>query len=182
MSNKLFSYYKDLADKAQIKLGTKESMEWFREKLRKRSGVSHGRVTEGRKTSRIEPGKMFTYVYDAKTKKQLPYWDETPLIIVLDVTKDGWYGANLHYLPPTLRAILLYEIRSKNKTMSQIVSALTSNKYTLPCLKRYLSTQIKSKPVLIPRDEWEIAIQMPFESFIKATKTSVWKDSRRKAK
>ena len=182
MSNKLFTYYKKVADQADIKRGTKESIEWFRDKLRKRSQISHDRVTEGRRASRIQPGQMFTYVYDAKTKKKLPYWDETPLIVVLDITKDGWYGANLHYLPPKLRAVLLYEIQSKNKTMSQIVSALTSNKYTLPCLKKYLSKQVKSKPVMIPKEEWEIAIQMPFENFVKASNTTVWKDSRRKAK
>lgn len=179
MSNKLFTYYKQLADKAEIKRGTKASMEWFRNKLRKRSQINHSRITEGRKAAKLVPGVMCTYLYDAKLKKKLPYWDETPLIVVLDVKADGWYGVNLHYLPPRLRATLLYELQAKNKTMSQIAAALSKNELTAPCLKKYLSSHVKSRPVMIPKEEWEIAIQMPFENFIGATKKKVWSNAKK---
>ncbi len=55
---------------------------------------------------------------------------------------------------------------------------MENNPITRVCLKRYLVKQVKSPPVTIPKDEWEIAIQLPFESFIKAGQKKVWRDSR----
>ena len=46
-----------------------------------------------------------------------------------------------------------------------------------PCLKRYLGTQIRSRVVRVPMTEWEIAIFLPTEQFVKASKTEVWNES-----
>ena len=64
-------------------------------------------------------GKMYMFYYDAKTKDKLPYWDRFPLIFVLDVRPDRFWGVNLHYLPPLYRAKLmnaLYKIQNNGKT------------------------------------------------------------------
>lgn len=178
--NKLFIRYTELAKKAEIKRGTKESLEWFRTVIRKGRAVDIGRVTEGFKKERISPGKLFAYTYDPKTKDRLPYYDTTPLIIVLDITKDGWYGANLHYLPPTIRAKLLSELNYNSKNLGQIKRSLENSSITKGCLKRYLASQIVTKPISIPKDLWEICIQLPFESFVKASKARVWKETKKK--
>lgn len=178
MTNKLFNRYRDLADKANIKTGTKESIDWFRKRIRKDT-VTFNNVTEGLRSDPVRPGKMMTYRYDPKHEKKLKYYDTNPLIIVLDITKNGWYGANIHYLPPKMRAALFQELEYNNKPLRTIATALENNPVTAVCLKRYLSSQTRSKPRSIPKDEWEIAIMLPFESFKKASLQSVWRNSKR---
>lgn len=179
MSNRVFNRYKDLALKAEVSLGTNESLEWFRKRIRKDKSLQHDAVTSGLRRGTIRPGNMITYQYFPKHETKLKYYDQYPLIIVLESAKGGWYGANIHYLPPTMRAALLTELNYNNKSLSQIARALENNPITAVCLKRYLSKQVKSTPVLVPKDEWEIAIQLPFEKFAKATQQQVWRNSKR---
>lgn len=180
MDRNLFIKYNRLAAEAQVKRGTKESVEWFARRIRKDSPVTLDRVIEPLTNSRISPGKMFTYSYNPKLKEKLSFYDTNPLVIILDVKNDGWYGANLHYLPPILRARLMEEIITEKKPTLQIANILESDPMTKVCLKRYLAKQLVTRPKLVPREEWEIAIQLPFESFMKATLKEVWKNSKSK--
>ena len=129
--------YRELALQAQKTLGTKESIQFFREKLVRRR-VDHDTLLKNYKTtSTPKPGSMLVYTYDPKHKDKLPFYDTNPCIILLDYTKDGWYGANLHYLPPTARADLLMEIGwNKRVSLFNIAKALETNKLTKHCLKR----------------------------------------------
>ena len=179
MSNRVFNRYRELALKSEVSLGTKESLEWFKKRIRKDSSLQFDSVSSGLRRETLRPGKMVTYQYNPKHEKKLKYYDSNPLIIVLDITKTGWFGANLHYLPPTLRAGLLAELNYNNKTLRQIANALERNPATAVCLKRYLGNQVRSTPVTIPVNEWEIAIQLPFEKFAKATQQQVWRNSKR---
>jgi len=182
MQSKIFKTYKDAAENAGIRRNTKQSIEWFRTTIRQgqRKINNLDTVTNGIKKQRMVPGSMVTYSYIAKTKDKLPFWDMHPLIIMLKPTADGWYGANLHYLPPILRAELLSDLNVKKTNLSQIVAKLESSPLTAPCLKRYLAKQLVSKPVVIPKADWEIAISLPFESFQGANNKKVWSNSRSK--
>ena len=181
MSNTVFNRYRDLARKAEITLGTRESAEWFANRIRKDKQIkSIDRVTEGRKARIIEPGGMYTYTYDPKTKEKMKFYDSFPLIICLQIVRGGWYGVNFHYLPPSIRARVLWEIGYKKLPMPRVAKALSLDPRTSPAMKRYLFGQVKSTPRQIPRDEWEIAIQLPYENFQKATNKQVWRDSRSK--
>jgi hypothetical protein len=51
-------------------------------------------------------------------------------------------------------------------------------RYFKPCFKRYLTANVKSRFARVPASEWEIATFLPTASFEKASKTTVWKDSR----
>lgn len=175
MSNKIFSRFDRLAAEAGISRNTKESINWFKTYIRKIGKITNiEKVTEGLKKKRVVPGDMVTYVYDAKFKKQLPFWDKFPLIILLEYTKDGWYGLNLHYLPPAARARILAELNHNRKNLPAIASALSKDDRMKVCLKRYLAGQAVTDMVSIPKTEWEIAIQLPFENFIGATNKKVW--------
>lgn len=182
MDRNLFIKYNKLAAEAQIKRGTKESVEWFTRRIRKDATVTLERVTEPLSSSRVAPGKMFTYSYDPKLKEKLSFYDTNPLVIILEMKVDGWYGANLHYLPPVLRAKLMEEIITANKPTQRVASILESDPLTKVCLKRYLAKHLVTRPKLIPREEWAIAIQLPFEQFEKATLKQVWADSKKKIK
>lgn len=134
-------------------------------------------------------GKMFMYVYDAKWKDELPFWDKFPLIFVVEIYKDGWLGLNLHYLPLNLRVKLFDKLlqfandKSLDKVSKlQLSYALIKNVAQFPearpCIKRYLSKQVMSDLVKIEPVDWEIAVFLPVEQFQKQKKEAVWKDSK----
>ena len=178
------------AFRAGITPRSRESMDWFRRKAQ-----SMGRVNR-RQLMNQDPielrnrgvlGNMYMYFYDPKTKDTLPYYDSFPLTIVVGPAPGGFYGLNLHYIPPRDRAVLmdnLNQYASNNKydqTTRLELSYRLLKRYgrAVPCVKRYLGDRIVSQTVRIDADEWEIAIFLPVERFQKASKGEVWADSRR---
>ena len=139
-------------------------------------------------TDRMIFGNMFMYFYDPKHKETLPYYDRFPLTIMLEPTKNGFQGLNLHYLRPDVRAQFLDELMGLGPKNVTDKSRLTKLRYDLiqstrkykefkPCFKSYLNDHVKSRIVRVPMTEWEIAIFLPTEQFKKAGKAKIWKDS-----
>ena len=100
----------------------------------------------------------------------------------------GFYGLNLHYLKPKTRALFLdkltatltndkYDESTRFRARYNLLSSVRKYKEFEPCFKHYLSSQIDSKIVLVQPPEWEIAIFLPTEQFMKAKKTEVWQKS-----
>jgi hypothetical protein len=48
-----------------------------------------------------------------------------------------------------------------------------------PCIKRYLTSQLRSRFMYVYPSEWDVALFLPLERFQGATKTQVWSDSRK---
>ncbi|NDG29042.1 hypothetical protein EB118_02950 [bacterium] len=141
--------------------------------------------------SRVFVGKMFLFMYEAKTKETLPYFDRFPLIFPFRKVNDGFYGINMHYLPYMLRAKLmdaLYETLNNDKKDEttrlrityNILSSAARFRYFEPCIKRYLNNQVQSRFLYVDPNQWETALFLPLERFVGATKQQVWKDSRKK--
>ena len=135
-------------------------------------------------------GQMFMYFYDPKHKLTLPFYDRFPLIIMVDVAKGGFYGLNLHYLPPLVRAAFLDRLtetmgdplKSESKRLQityELLKSSTRYKYFKPCFKHYLTAHIKSRISRIEPVDWETAIFLPTEQF-RVTKESVWTNYSRK--
>ena len=167
--------------------------DWFREKVKqagasaKMKAVTPNQLLKRQPDDNILLGKMFFYKYDPKFAKKLPYWDMYPLVFPFEKAPGGFYGLNLHYIPPRDRAVLmdnLNQYASNNKydqTTRLELSYRLLKRYgrAVPCVKRYLGDRIVSQTVRIDADEWEIAIFLPVERFQKASKGEVWADSRR---
>ena len=167
--------------------------DWFREKVKQASASAQMRaVTPAQLLKRQDEGsaalgKMLFYKYDPKFAKKLPYWDMYPLVFPFEKAKGGFYGLNLHYIPPRDRAVLMDEL--KEYATNNKYDATTRLKITydllkgfgraVPCVKRYLGSHVQSNTVRINADEWEIAIFLPVERFQKQKKRVVWEDSRR---
>ena len=167
--------------------------DWFREKVKQASASARMRaVTPTQLLKREEEGsatlgKMLFYKYDPKFAKKLPYWDMYPLVFPFEKAKGGFYGLNLHYIPPRDRAVLMDEL--KEYATNNKYDATTRLKITydllkgfgraVPCVKRYLGSHVQSNTVRINADEWEIAIFLPVERFQKEKKSVVWNDSRK---
>ena len=165
--------------------------DWFREKVRQAQASSKLRVVTPNQLLRRQEeggavlGKMMFYKYDPKFAKKLPYWDMFPLVFPFEKVKGGFYGINLHYLPPRERAILMDQLNKYTTNKKYNESTRLRLNYNLlkgfgraiPCVKRYLTDNIKSRSVRINADEWEIAIFLPVERFQKQSKGVVWRDS-----
>ena len=167
--------------------------DWFREKVRQAGASAKMKAVTPNQLLRRQPddnillGKMFFYKYDPKFAKKLPYWDMYPLVFPFERAPGGFYGLNLHYIPPRDRAVLMdnlnqYASNNKyDKTTRLELSYRLLKRYgrAVPCVKRYLGDRIVSQTVRIDADEWEVAIFLPVERFQKASKGTVWADSRR---
>ena len=167
--------------------------DWFREKVKQASASARMRaVTPTQLLKREEEGsatlgKMLFYKYDPKFAKKLPYWDMYPLVFPFEKAKGGFYGLNLHYIPPRDRAVLMDEL--KEYATNNKYDATTRLKITydllkgygraVPCVKRYLGSNVRSNTVRINADEWEIAIFLPVERFQKEKARVVWNDSKK---
>ena len=129
---------------------------------------------------------MYLYRYKAKLDGKLPFWDRYPLIIMVDYPKSGggFFGLNLHYLPPRKRILLLDSLikvsnlrkiseNSKMKLSYGIVKAAA--KYWQPCFKRYLYSHVVTKPIKINPEEWYMTASLPLASFKGANRPAVYK-------
>lgn len=193
MASSLFTELQAAAFREGLNPRTKKAREWFRKKARGLTDVNKlDIISDDRLTQRNapRPGKMFMFFYDPKTKKQLPYYDTFPLILYVEPAPGGFYGLNMHYLPPAARARLFDALLStaNNKKFDDSTrlkinySILKSSaKYSAfaPTFKHYLTGYVKSKVVEVDAPEWSIALFLPTESFRKAGTRSVWADSRK---
>jgi hypothetical protein len=171
---------------------TNASRAWLRAKVKDLKPTSSALMKDRdrlKNTSMI--GKMYFYFYDPKTKDTMPYYDRFPLVIPIEKYNDGFLGLNLHYIHPKHRMILLdklsdtisndtYDEKTKLKINYRYLAAASRIFEANPCIKRYLFTQIESRFLEITADEWDIAAMLPLESFVGATTSKVYADSRKK--
>lgn len=113
------------------------------------------------KTRRMKLGYPVLFVYDAKFKNKLPYWDSLPLSIVLARYPDGFLGINLHYIIWTRRLqlgkFLVRRAKNKNRIRYEdILKAWKNAKLPLGlaqlCIRRYLFSHIRSD---VKQFSWE---------------------------
>ena len=112
-----------------------------------------------------------------RQKNTLPYYDTFPLVVVVGPAPGGFYGLNLHYLPPMLRAKMLdglMDIASSKKSPNakfdisyQTLKGISKLRYYKPCFKHYLGGYLKSGISMVPAPEWEIATFLPVAQFKK---------------
>lgn len=192
----VYIFDKILSDAIRRGYGPKQTMtaaKWFRDKAKQMGkGITPEKlfdVEEDKLKSVFQYGRMYSFFYDPKHKKTLPYYDKFPLIFPIDVRPKGFLGINLHYLPLPMRAKLmdaLYALRTndrfdastKLKISYAILNKAAQYSYFKPCVKYYLKAHIRSKFMRIESSEWNIALFLPTERFEKKSKTYVWQKSR----
>lgn len=171
--------------------GFLDSRDWYREKAREVARVNEKKLiaahTELQRT-RPMPGYMYMFAYDAKHKETLPYYDRFPLVFPFSVDADGFLGMNLHYLPHLLRARLMdalynlstnqkFDEKTKLRMSYDLLNGSAKYKYFRPCVKRYLFSQLQTRFLLVPSNEWDIALFLPLERFT-VNKRQVYTDSQ----
>ena len=174
----------------------KDARTWFRDQARSVKSVNRNKMMQDPDTDNLEDsidgksiGSMYSFFYDPKNKKTLPYYDTFPLVFVIGPKPGGFLGINLHYLPPVLRAKLmdqLYAITNNKKfdgttklvVSYELLSKAARFRYFEPCVKHYLFDHVKSKFLKIEPKFWDTALMLPTEKFVGADIDTVWNKSR----
>ena len=181
---------------SSVKAKSKQAMDWFKSIVSRtrraafpartaRDEIMQERNVGIDATPKI--GRMYLFQYDAKWKDILPYWDVWPLIFPFDYTSNGFYGINLHYLPPNDRADLLIRLikahgigqldeKFRMRLSYNVISRFGPAK---PCIHRYLYTQVRGRGFYgISGEDWSYAAALPLQSFQKSTARRVWANSK----
>lgn len=163
----------------------RRSENWLKNKINK------GKFDKSMLRSKPLLGRMYMFVYNAKFKKTLPYWDRNPLVIIINKYSGGYLGLNLHYLAPKTRLLLLNKLmdfattkniseKTRFKMTYNMLNGVARYKEFKPTVKRYLYSQLQTKFALVPATEWKTVVFLPTARFIGAANTSVYRDSREK--
>ena len=199
MAESYLQKLKDAIKIGDIPLKTRMAVTWFRSIVeRAKIGLAREVVPQylkidaaqqGTLTGRLIPGRMYFFMYNPKHRATLPYYDLFPLVLPIQKFSDGFLGINFHYLYPKDRAILLDELKVfvNDRTLTDIarirvsydmLRGFTRFKRAKPCLKRYLTTYMKSQFIPVTPDEWGPALFLPVEQFRKRNKMAVWQESK----
>jgi len=161
----IFEKVKDLAN------GESKNLRWYRSTLTTLSaGIQSepSRMNEQEKMDsisalvgqdqnvnrrRIFPGHLCFFEYKAETE-DLKYYDKYPLVYILKVSGGEFYGANLHYLEPKKRLI--------------VVQKLEAGVIDIPkkIIHKYLNKRCKSLFLDLAKQEWVTASALPVEDFV----------------
>ena len=176
----------------KMEMLSRESVKWFMTKMANLKNTSRIPNTikreEFRNTTRFIKGGLFFFYYDPKTKEDLPYYDRFPLVLMLEKYDDGFLGLNLHYLPIKYRVAFMNKLLEygrfdedgdpvRIRITYDILSATKRFKEFRPCIKRYLTSHVKSRILAVQPEEWETAVFLPVHQFKKAKADKVWRDS-----
>ena len=172
----------------------RDTRSWFRAAAKSIQNVDKNRMLNDKENTfkMIDTksiGSMVMFSYDPKNKTTLPYYDTFPLIFVVGLTKGGFQGINLHYLPPVLRARLMdklysisndrkYNDNTKLNISYQLLKSTSKFKYFQPCFKMYLWGHVGSNFLKIQPKMWDAALMLPTARFMKSTTDKIWKESQ----
>lgn len=165
---------------------TKAAVNWLLQHVRQAiSGRIDKSMFQNVSRGREGIGRMYFFAYDPKHKDTLPYYDKFPLAIPIALYDDGFLGLNLHYLPPIARAKLLDQLmvyernagtpRAYMQLSYDMLNQVAKVKGYDACIKRYLTTHIKTRLIKVENEHWETAAMLPVQEFRKASKTTIWK-------
>ena len=187
----------DVFEKNQydLKTAVKKSRAWFEQQvlIMTRQQLTPQRVLNGNPeqlVTRIMPGHLYMFVYDPKTKAELPYYDRFPLVFPFRKTPDGFIGLNMHYLPYPLRINLLDNLLTyaSNQRFDEttrlnyswaLIDGMSKYAAAKPCVKQYLVGHVRTQFRQVESSNWATAMLLPVERFVGASKQEIWADSRK---
>ena len=181
-------------EQIRVKAGdTAKSVQWYQTQIKQLGNVRPNKLmaNTAQLVTKVLPGNMYMFFYEAKLKDKLPYYDQFPLVLPFRKVPDGFYGINLHYLPYMARFKLLGMLSdyASDDKMNEDTKLLLSWKILngssklamiKPCVKHYLTEQLQSRFLQIKYPDWTVASQLPVERFVGSDKSSIWRDSRAK--
>lgn len=182
---------------AQHQTMSRESVVWLTQKVAQLRNPrqlivpitrERDRYTRPSDRSKFLIGGLYFFIYDPKTKNELPYYDRFPLVLPLKRESDGFIGLNLHYLPIRYRInfmrklmnLAIYNEDDEIKRIRITYPILDSSKRYKefrPCIKHYLYKHVKSRILAVEPEEWDVALFLPVHQFKKQNQQTVWQES-----
>lgn len=167
-----------------------KSRDWFRSQTGRFSRINENNLFKSEiLRSKVLPGFMYLFAYDPKFRDELPYYDRLPLVFPFQFDSEGFTAINFHYLDLNSRAKLMdmlyvlvtdknYDEKTRLRLTYDTLKSVCRIPYYKACTKRYLYGRVKSRYILIPADEWDMALFLPLERFAKKSKATVFADSK----
>ena len=150
-------------------------------------------------------GGLYLYVYKAKFREELPYWDAYPLIFLFNTAPlvggkpsgKHFMGLNLHYIRPRERALLMDALNDRllrngfdpnherfdrnlySRISYSVLQAAANHRQFSPCVKMYLKSHVRSSLIKVPGDQWHNVLFLPIARFQKKKDSYVWSESAR---
>lgn len=167
---KTLSWYR-AAVKSESKLYAKDASRYIAAERRDSTG-SKNEQDQNMMRRYVVAGHLYMFEYKAKMR-WLPYYDRFPLVYVIKSDKNEFFGANLHYLPIKRRILVVNKL-------------LKNNRIEIPkkCFHKYLHNHVDGFYLDLAANEWDTAILLPTEDFVKDvnghvfpySKEDVWKE------
>lgn len=165
--------YKTIFEKVKEKAGEEEqTWQWYRQTVKsmaldlkqnpdhlirdeKKDRLDKEDVQDENRLRRFaRQGRLFIFEYKAKMK-YLPYYDEFPLAYVLHAAPEYFIGANLHYLHPKKRPLVIEKLQQGRIDIPRI------------CIHKYILDHVDGFLLDLASTEWDTAISLPIEHFVK---------------
>ena len=183
--------YKTLFERVTARTGgEKKSLSWYRSAVRAEASnykKNFDKYILNEKSDRVGAveeqdanqlrryavqGHLYMFEYKAKMR-HLPYYDRFPLVYVLTASRSEFIGLNLHYLSPKKRIIC--------------TKKLMQGRIDIPkrCFHKYLQPHVDGLMLDLASSEWDTAILLPTEDFVKdingrafpISKEDVWEET-----
>ena len=184
--------YKTLFERVSAKTGgEKKTLAWYRNAVKaeasqykknfnkyildeKKDKVGAAKEQDANELRRhTVAGHLYMFEYKAKMR-WLPYYDRFPLVYVIKAAgKHEFWGANLHYLSPKKRIVA--------------TKKLMQGRIDIPkkCFHKYLTSQVDGFMLDLAASEWDTAILLPTEDFVRDVngmvfpidQETVWEDT-----
>ena len=178
--------YKTLFERITEKTGgEKKSLSWYMSQVKEESSRykkdSKKLIRDEKRDTNDEnvlrrytvAGHLYMFEYKAKMR-WLPYYDRFPLVYVIKSNKNEFFGANLHYLPIKRRIMAVNKLLKYNRI-----------EFPKKCFHKYLHSHVDGFYLDLASAEWDTAILLPTEDFVKDVnghvfpypKEDVWKET-----
>lgn len=147
------------------------SYSWYRDTVRALATTHDVYRTMGTLEDTMIPssGELYMFEYKATYAQKLKYYDEFPLVYVLEGGKK-FYGANLHYL--------------NHRSRMNVILGLENGRAKFPkqCYHYYVISGLETPLFKINRADYKTAIFLPVENFVtrrkgmyqQHSKSAVW--------
>ena len=109
-------------------------------------------------------------------------------MLILKLIPGGFIGLNFHYLSPADRAVFMSRLEPFQRVVQEgiirinitysMLKAATRLIHYKACIRSYKRSQIGNMLYTLTPDEWELALFLPTEKFVKVAKRRVWNISR----
>lgn len=171
------SLFTDIVNQRPEEIETRsiDSLQWFQTNVRDIRRTPSSLMKENQNfVTRFELGKMYMFMYEAKRRDKLKYYDYFPVTICLKRYSNGFMGINLHYLAPRYRALLmdgLYEFyrEIEDESYFQIrypsVKSISKLRWAKPCIKQYQYPYIDSRIVEVRPEHMDMVVMLPSQQF-----------------